>query len=379
MRGKTIFFDRLKEEFFYQLKVLRTVFDWSVILYMVVPFVVILPLFYWDLWQNPQLYWHENIPFIFLLVILLFVSMLGNFRTFVYDADILFLLRKKSLFYSLKSWAFFYSVCRGILGTALLIGLVLPILVLVYDFSFINISFLLLFIIAYQLVQLTIKKVNLHHLWQKILHVLIISCFAYLYINLNEYLLFLMNLLMIGAFCYAQLIMFVQSKRHFIYELNIEKKERVRHIQWILMASNEVEKLPTRKFRKPLLFFPSKRIFRKQEKRQQNGLLELLLKAFFRNGVLLNGYLFLISLFVLVIFFVPFWLKWFGFVIFSLLINSLTKSIYNRLLNEPFFNVVPYKEANYTIVWKSFRKWVGLPTIIFLFCITVVLSFSAFL
>src|SRR5699024_1944930 len=111
-----------------------------------------------DMWYNIDLYWSIKIPINVVLLTALLFLLRGNFRTFAMEADLLFITRRKRLFQSLKQWALFYSLGQVIIGIGLLIGLLLPILVEIYGFMWMDIVYLLFFLIGYQLFQQTIKK-----------------------------------------------------------------------------------------------------------------------------------------------------------------------------------------------------------------------------
>src|SRR5690625_7832852 len=108
MIGRTLFFRRLREEGLFQLKVLHSVFDWVIMIYIALPALIILPFFYVDMWRNIDLYWSVEIPFNVILLLVLLFLLRGNFRTFVIEAVILFFTRSKRLFQSMNLWDLFY-------------------------------------------------------------------------------------------------------------------------------------------------------------------------------------------------------------------------------------------------------------------------------
>lgn len=377
MTGRKLFLQRLWKEWTFQYRVLRSVLDWSVIVYFVVPALIIMPFVYNEMWQDIHLYWNKDIPFYLLMGVVLLLLLRGNLRTFLYDADALFLLRQSLIFYPLKLWSFHYSLLQLIVGTGVLVVLILPILCLVYEYKITEVLLLFIILIACRLCLLTIKKIMARTLskWSLLFIVLLLAIYSLTV--LDFWLLLVISITIILGIYYLQLTFFVKTKRHFLQELDVERTERVQYIKLILSFSTEIEKTPMRLRIKPILFFPSKKMLQNRTKGKEYGLLELLLKGFLRNSTLINGYCNLIGITVFAVIFVPVWIKWIIFFTFTFFINSWLKSVYNKLLDNPFFKVIPYDEKCLPTVWYLFKRWIGIPALILVGGITLVLSFLA--
>src|SRR5690625_1105819 len=104
MSSWQIFFQRLINEWKFQISVFRTILDWTVIVYIVLPIVVIFSFIYCSWWiEIPD--WSILLPNgIFFFIFYLF-SLTGQVRTYVQDADQLFLLKHNNIFLILKKIA----------------------------------------------------------------------------------------------------------------------------------------------------------------------------------------------------------------------------------------------------------------------------------
>ncbi|WP_449355548.1 ABC transporter permease [Virgibacillus natechei] len=377
MTGRQLFRRRFVEEWKFQWKVLRSVFDWTVILYVVIPALVVAPFVYMEMWQDIHLYWSEEIPFAILLGLILILSVIGNFRTFLLEADLLFLVQRKKFLYQLKLSGFLYSVLGVILSTAVLFIVILPIFVFIYDFFVMDILCLFVAVNAFRFLLLTIKKIISRSLRKWIAFPAVFVVAFMLILNADSMMLAIGSLLIIGFVCYFHLTQFVTTNRYFLQELAIEQSERVRYIKLILNFSQEVEMPPVKQRKRPMLFRNSGRVFKVRSK--ENSLLEFLLKAFLRNKGYIKSYTQIIGLSLFGIIVLPVWLKWILFLCFTLFVNTWIKSIYRQMMVSPFFTVVPYgDEALSDAVWPRFRKWIAIPSAVFVGGLSFLLSLLEF-
>jgi|SRR5690625_637729 len=374
MTGRKLFWHRLYKELTFQLGVIRSVVDWTILVYFVVPAIIVSPFFYRDMWNNIHLYWDAVIPVELLILMLFLVLIRGNFRSFIDEADQLFVLRHTHIFQSLKQWAFFFSIVQLSLGIASFIILLLPIFYRIYEYSAQNIVLLFIVLVAYRMLQFSIKKNIRHHLFKWVLLILCLYVFMLSWQTLSDSLLIVLSIFVIITTYYVQFTFFIKSNQYFLQELDLERSERVRNIQLIFSFSQEIEKIPRRYLKKPLFFFPSKRMLRPNRNKPENGLLEVLLKNFMRDRVLIMSYLNLITLSCIAIFFMPVWLKWLVFIFFAFAASAWVRSVFDRLLDHPFFKMITYDENIYFPTWLKFRRILAFPVILLVGLLAFVMS-----
>lgn len=363
MSGRKLFFKRFVQELLYQWNVIQAVLDWSIILYIVIPTIILIPFLYVDVWQNIQIYWSDQVPFSILVLIVLLLSVTGNFRTYLLEADVIFLLQQKSLLYQLKLFGFLSSCIQLIAGTTFIFALILPILIQVYQFSGMHVVVLFFAICAFRFLFLTLKK---------IINRSFVKWLVFLFAFLGSILSILQfdsavigggGLLVVVVMFIFHLLQLTKTSRWFLKEIEIEVMERVKYIRLILNFSMEIEKEPYKLKKRPIYFFPkSKRIFKIRN--EENGLLELLIKAFVRNRSFVKSYFQLLIITISAIIVLPIWLKWVIFISCIFFINSWLSSIFKKMMNNHFFDVAPFNKDMSYQVWARFKKWVAYPVII---------------
>src|SRR5699024_3674163 len=142
----------------------------------------------------------------------------------------------------------------------------------------------------------------------------------------------------------------------------------------VLGMATSVEKTPIRFGKRPIFLRRSRRFF--QNSTPENGLLELLLKGFIRNSVYRGGYLRLIRITLFAIIMLPLWGKWLVFFISVLFFqyNSWLRGLFERLMDQQFFSVVPVNKELRERVWIRFKKCLMIPAISILGFVTVMIS-----
>jgi ABC-2 type transport system permease protein len=362
MSGRKLFYTRLIKEWAYQWEVIRTILDWSIMLYIAIPAIIIAPFLYIDFWQYIELYWYKGIPFPVLLIGIHLLFLSGNFRTYQMEADLLHLIQQKNILSKLKIHAFLFSLIYLSLGTAFVFILLLPVLVLMYDFSSTDVVLLYLALLAFRVIYLTLKKL-MNGTLDKVIFLSLNLIASMLFILSFQPIIYgLGSMFLIIIVIFYHLSQLTKNNRLFFKEIEIESTERIRYVQLLLHFSMEVEKEKHSSKKRPLILFRgSKKIF--SERTEENGVLEVLLKGFLRNRSLVTLYCQQTLLTTSAIILLPIWLKWVIFICFVFFINYWLKNMYRKLMAHSFFHVVPFNKDLKQPVWKRFRKWILFPAI----------------
>lgn len=363
MTGWKVFKFRFMDDINYQRKVLGTVIDWTVWVYVFLPFAVMAMLLYIDVWQHTSTYWLEPLPPRLMISFILLVSFGGRFRSYMQEADQLFLLDRNNLYRGLRMFAFGYSMLQLSLTTVVILLVFLPWLIQLAGLSPNQLVYLSIFLLAFRVLISTIRKV----LSGPVKRLLVVSV---LY-GVTATLLFYLSLdirLLIGAvglilLCVGYMKRVVQSKHYFYEEVNAENKERSRYAKFILGAASNVEKAPIRFGKRPLFLRKSRRLF--QTVSPENGLLELLVKGFLRHSVYFNSYLRIVVVTMSAIVIIPVSMKWLMFLLFVLFLNynSWLKGLYEKMLDQQFFSIIPVTESVREHVWLRFKRLLMIPAV----------------
>lgn len=376
MTGRKLFKLRLIDDIKYQRKILGMFIDWIIWFYAFIPFLIFGVLFYIDIWKDTASYWPEILPGTVIIWLMLLLLTIVQFRMFMKEADQLFLLDRPKLYRGLRATAFSYSVLQKIGLTMLLLAIALPWLTQVIGLGVRQIFFLFVFLLAYQLLISTVKKIIRHPVMRWILIAVLFIFISNLVTYLSLDILFIASAASVIFLTAWNYYVMVPAKRYFFEEVNDEVKKRMRYAKLILGRAKEVEQSPIRFGKRPLLFRNSRRIFK--ETNPENGLLEILLKGFLRHTVYLKSYFQIIGVTLFAITLLPIiWLKWVIFITFSLFLtyNSWLRGLYEKMLDEHFFSVVPIEKTVRDAVWWRFRRIFIIPAVILVGLIAVLMTF----
>jgi ABC-2 type transport system permease protein len=364
MRASGLFRRRLFEELGYQWGVMKSVLDWTIVVYLVIPMLVASPFVYADMWQNSHLYWSGKLPLGVLFVLLLLLTASGNYRTYLMEADLLYLLQKKELLYPFKQMGFLFSLIGSVFQVGVAGVITLPLFVEVYGMGMAEIVSMLAVVLAVQLLFMTVKKFTTRVFLKLALFGLMAAAATVLTTEAPPLASGILSISVAGSIIFYHLGQTTKSDRWFMREIEIEERERVRYIKLILTYSMEVEKEPVNQRSRPLVMFrKSQRFFKKVKGRsKEDGLLELLVKGFLRRNYLtLYVQMFLLTISAVIV--LPMWLKWIVFAGFAFFIHSWLKSLFRKMLDSPFFTIVPYDKAAADSVWIRFKKLFAFPVI----------------
>ncbi|KON86686.1 hypothetical protein AF332_07685 [Sporosarcina globispora] len=316
MNSRSLFAERLINSWKYQFGIFRSIADWTILVYLIVPGTVIFGMIYRSWWlETPE--WIAGLPLVLLFFLLYILSWLGNFRTFVLEADKVFLVKNKSLFLGMRKWGIVYSLFLQTISTAAMIVLILPFLKNSYFLEWSQITTLLLFFISLKWAIMTVsyylKRIGgklKRYVIGFVLFVLF-SWFSQLVysvwvigadfpVNMTS------AVLLSGTLMRASQLLKKISDLDF--EVLLEQEEKTKYIKWIFMMAPDLEKPAVSMRTKPLLFRNSRRIFKKRT--PITGLIELFLKIFMRNPSYIFSYFQIISVSAAgIILIPPLWIK----------------------------------------------------------------------
>ncbi|WP_066292124.1 ABC transporter permease [Bacillus sp. FJAT-29937] len=339
MSSWNIFTDRLVRGWKYQFGVIRSIADWTIILYFILPAAAIFFMMYLSWWlETPS--WIENIPLFFLFFLLYLFSWNGNIRTFVQEADKVFLIKNQPIFLGMKKWGYLYSLLFHLLQIAMTIFIFLPFLRNHYLLEWQQIiSLLIYFFTKGSLIML--MKWYLGKIESK-LKKIIVGIFIFLPLGWFSQFIFLLwekGLLLpvYGCGAFVVTISIFQSLRvlkkisSIDHNISLGNEAKTKNIDFIFRLSQDIEKpVIVTKRTKPLLFRRSKRIF--NNRASVNGFLELFIKIFIRNYSYVGGFLQIISVTTAAIVIIPpIWIKVLIFTGFLIMMYSWLSLVWDKI------------------------------------------------
>lgn len=357
-----LFTTRLRKEIAYQWGVFKSVVDWIIFLYLFIPALAIGGYHYYHWWlQVPG--WMEGLPFQLVITLLYLVCWQGHIRTFLEDADQLFLLQKRSLIIGLKKSTRNLFVIGFSVALLLLIGILAPILFNHYNLSLIEVIILSFYFISLKALILGGKQYledMTSPLKKGFISVILFVALGLLTISLVTWsidnfpiILLIFSLLQWGVYQ-------VYSSRKlkklttFSKDVDMEKLIKLKYVSSIFLLSEYVEKVPSQKKKSPLFYRRSKRIYKNRNR--SRSLQELFLKVFFRNKMYLLQCFQIVGVTTGALLIIPpVWIKLTFFFCFIIVLRLWVKLVYKRTMSNHFIvtlrkdDSIWYQTENYSV------------------------------
>ncbi|MDE5126913.1 ABC transporter permease [Paenibacillus larvae] len=283
-----LFVRRVKLNAIFQYRVIKSVVDWSVALYFVVPGFFYLVSYYYYLW-NTKPDWIFNVPFLTVALFFFVLIGLSTVRSFYEYEDQLFLLQRKPWIIKLRRYGIIYSFLVHCIKTALFIICWLPVMYLGFQMDIVQITYFYLFtVLSMTLFALIKRRINAVLNTIKRLTLLFLFYVAgaasYLVIILqNQPLIIICSSVTLAfTFIIALLNKHIEYKNRFLEYVDYDILDRYKHLALLLNNTGFKYKSPRSRRPAPFLFRNSTKFFKMRSR--ANILSECCTKAFFRDS-----------------------------------------------------------------------------------------------
>lgn len=338
MNSRSIFWSRLLKTKHYQWKTFRTIADWTIIVYLIIPAILIFTFMYVSWWQETPA-WIEPFPVIAVFFLLYILCWQGTIHTYVQEADKVFLIKKSDLFIGMKRLGYVASVMGGVRSILLSVIVLMPILLRHYMLTISAIAVIVIYFIALYTVLIIVKyyinmmearwKVLLAYSGVFLLFSFLTNVIYYLWVAGRIEIVLLISSLMFAAAVFTA-VRTLQNISYIEYEIKANEEQKLKNVQMIFTLSLDVEKPVISKRKKPLLFRKSKRIFR--NRREKNGYTELFIKAFIRNYTHWSSYFQMISVGAAAMVIIPpLWIKALVLLAFLIMAHAWLSTIWDKI------------------------------------------------
>lgn len=318
MNSKQLFSRRLRQNWKYQYDIFKTITDWTILLYCIIPSSLVFIIIYSSWWHKaPQ--WIEHVPFSYLFALFFLFIWGGHFRSYYRDADRIFLIKNKRLQLGLKQKGILYTYIFQLLPTTFLAFIVAPLWLNYYQIGLDKLIFTLGLFLSSKWLVMSIKgRLSMHsERWLKVIRMIpvflglsIIWSFYYLLFQNNQ-ILTMVGLIIFNVVASVLLVKDrFTSVKTFEQDLAIDESEKHKYIDLIFSLSLVIDQpskaVSSRK--SPILYSKSNRLFKKRTAR--NGFLELFIKVISRNSEYFLRYFQIIAVNSIAIILIPsFWIK----------------------------------------------------------------------
>lgn len=361
MTSFQLFCRRLTQDWLYQLRTFRSIADWTIWLYMIIPTIVVSIFIYRSWWIDGAPTWIEWMPASIFFLLGYFFSWTGAYRFYTDEADMVFLIKKDSLFIGLRKWGFFFSLIFQAVNTLVVVIALLPFLIQHFQLTWKHAIYYFVFLLAMKYFVMYLKF-HLKKIQSKVKRI-ILTVLAFLLLSWcaqaisipwtsGNFWIVLCIAVIVGFVSTLLYYPIVKKKSLFNIELAIEQAEKLKLVSAIHQMSFDIEKTKVYSRKKPWLFRNSKRIFKKRTAR--NGFLELFIKVFIRNSSYILTYLQICSATVAALIIIPpIWMKVIIFIGFLLMMWIWLGITWERVvLSHPFTKKYQGNDAYF-----SARNW----------------------
>ena len=342
MNSRHLFLKRFKAESRFHYENFIWVFPKLYWFYILGPYAIFGVAFYRELWNYPEQYFPSYFPKALLVGgAMLFLSF-GTFRSYLFEADLLYLLQNKKLLRGMRLYGFISSLFVSLVQVFIVMVVFLPFLRA--GSSMIEAGLLSGLLWGYKVSGMLIRSRYGHH-WSGRFFGVILFLGTVLIFTLGPVIYISLALVMVLAtlFVYVQKL---ESNERFYQEIAVEWKEKYKFVSFIFFASQfrmdevpEITKSPLSKSPAPDFLFPkSRRIFKKRN--LKNSFLEFSLKSFIRNPSYRFSYLRLLTTPAILAIVLPSIVQLILYVVMICAIGVFASGVFEEIGNHEFFQLV---------------------------------------
>jgi ABC-2 type transport system permease protein len=314
MSGLQLWYKRVKQDWRYHFKNILSIFDWTIILYLLIPFLVFVGIAYHSWWFTvPN--WLVGFPPSLYFLGCYFICWQGGIRTFMEEADQLYLLQYHKKIVAMRFMSALYSSVCIFLKWVAVFSLLFPMTNHFNDLEIGQFTAAILLFFSLNLLLTTYEQKVYHYRFLKklFLHVFVFISFAFLsYLLINKLIFIVLIMVSIIFICLAfwQILLYQSQYKSFYTDVEKEQSKKVKLLSFMFAMNPEIylPKAKKPKKRSLLLWRNSMRIY--INRTPENGVTELFIKAFLREKTNIFSYIQIISVTITLIFVTPIWLKW---------------------------------------------------------------------
>ncbi|KOP78358.1 hypothetical protein AMS59_10810 [Lysinibacillus sp. FJAT-14745] len=361
---------RRKLERSHNLKLLASIIDWTVALYIVVPTLVIGFFLYKDFILTISTSWIVHIPLVLLIVLLFLITRIETIRTYLQRADRLFLIQNRKQMVRLKRSGLYWTLSKHLILLGSVLALLAPIFIIVHHVTVLELLTLLLLLFTTNfmkvVLQLKLRK------WQQLLSNIFIcifgaACFLYVPVIITA-LIYLILLIYCTSYYNRH---FVYSTKHFDQQVELDQAAFYKWQSLLFRIAPELQSQLVPKLKKPrLLWKNSKRMFR----RSDYFIEELVCKTMLRQKQYRLGYLRFLSMGIALTIIVPSWAKIIVLGILYFTLRSMMQSVIQQILEHKIWSI--FQVSNEQIQAASSRLLKGFVDLPLLCALIILVVFT---
>lgn len=308
---KQQFYNRLYHELKRKWDAIRSVTDWTVALYIVIPALVFSGMYYQSLWTKTLSI--EEITYFYIgFFIFYFITYGRGVRSFFEEADSLFLIQYPSHMNRFLRYGMLYTCIRIGITNMIVTVIMLPLFLKVLQASIVQVGLFWVFLTMFRfMLALFVRYIDVHMKRRWLIAITKIVSFFIGILCLGHCMFFVFKrpsytilYAIIFVFVCFFLIKEKRNYQHVFYkEVEKEKEESMRWTMRVMQASGQVAKPSSSS--KPWMFPRSKKILGNHP---ESRIIESFLKEYFRSSVSCGFYVKIVAISAIGVITTPWWI-----------------------------------------------------------------------
>lgn len=356
---KQQFNKRLRHELQRKWKSIRSVTDWTVALYIIIPALIFAGIYYRSLWMK-ELSMEETVYFGLGLLAFYFVTFSRGVRSFFEQADSLFLILYPNHMRRLMKLGMIYTLIRIAITNVIVVFIMLPILMKSMGATIIQIVLFWIFFTVFRfMLSLLTRFINVRVGKRWVLWIIknVLFSFGLTFFGISTFFIYknpLYSILFIGLAALFTIVLVKEKmnyKNYFFKEVEKEKEESMRWTVGIMQVGGHAAK-PSSSNKKPWMFPRSKNIL---GKKSDSRIVESFLKEFLRTSSALTFYVQIVLISTVSIIMTPQWITAIILVFALVAISHYARDYWNEFTKKMFLHLYCDEGKLLLLRWKADR------------------------
>ncbi|ATI52562.1 ABC transporter permease [Bacillus cereus group sp. BfR-BA-01445] len=364
---KQQFYKRLRHELGRKWKSIRSITDWTVALYIIIPAFIFIGIYYRSLWTE-ELSMGETIYFGLGLLAFYVITYGRGVRSFFEQADSLFLISYPAHMQKLIQYGMTYTFIRIAITNVLVVVAMLPVLMKSIGVTKIQVVLFWLFFTVFRFLLSLLTRfihVRVGKRWLLWITKNVIFSISLSFFGLSLFLIYknpFYSILSIGLAVFLIIVLITEKlnyKNYFFKEIEKEKEESMRWTSGIMQVGGHAAK-PSSSNKKPWMFPRSKKFL---GKKTDYRIVESFLKEFFRTSSARIFYIQIVCISTVSIIMSPKWIVAIilAFVLFA--ISRYARDYWTEFAKKMFLHLYCDEGKLLLLRWKADR-YLLLPVIL---------------
>ncbi|PEW00224.1 ABC transporter permease [Bacillus cereus] len=356
---KKQFYKRLRHELERKWKSIRSVTDWTVALYIIIPALIFMGIYYRSLWIN-EVSMEETIYFGLGLLAFYLVTYSRGVRSFFEQADSLFLISYPAHMRKLLHYGMVYTFVQIAITNVMVVVVMLPVLIKSIGATTVQIVLFWVFFTAFQcMLSLLTRLIQVRAGKRWILWIVksIVFSMSLSFVGISLFFIYknlFYSILCIGLVVFLVIVLVKEKmnyKNYFFKEVEKEKEESMRWTSGIMQVGGHAAK-PSSSNKKPWMFPRSKKFL---GKKADSRIVESFLKEFFRTNSARIFYIQIVCISTVSIIMTPRWIAAIILVFALFAISRYARDYWNEFTKKMFLHLYCEEGKLLLLRWKADR------------------------